>query len=45
MRTASLPRFALPAAALGLLLLAGCGKRDEAVYQGYVCLLYTSRCV
>ncbi|MFM9869221.1 HlyD family secretion protein [Achromobacter xylosoxidans] len=36
MRTASLPRFALPAAALGLLLLAGCGKSGEAVYQGYV---------
>lgn len=30
------PRFALPAAALGLSLLAGCGKSGEAVYQGYV---------
>jgi HlyD family secretion protein len=37
MRTPSLPRYALPVAAvLGLSLLAACGKRDDAVYQGYV---------
>ncbi|MFY2565796.1 HlyD family secretion protein [Achromobacter ruhlandii] len=37
MRTPSHPRYALPVAAvLGLSLLAACGKRDDAVYQGYV---------
>ncbi len=36
MRTDSLTRFARPAAALGLLLLAACGRQDDAVYQGYV---------